>query len=152
MNKTALCPISDKQVNSLTIRIHALLNVGILLVIFFTHSIYPALYLVADFIVRVANFPQLSLSGIIAKTINRVLPFAGKTENAGPKQFAARIGLLFSAGILGTLIAGHTGLTITLIAVLGIFSFLEGAFGFCMACVIYPFFYRLVHKTRFATQ
>ena len=152
MNKTALCPISDKQVNSLTVRIHALINVGIITIIMITQSIYPALYLFADFIIRVANFPQLSLSGIASRAIARALPFSGKLENAGPKQFAARIGLLFSAGIFGALIAGDPGIAFTLTVVLGLFSLLEGAFGFCMACVIYPFFYRLVHKTSIAAQ
>lgn len=99
-----------------------------------------------------ANFPQLSLVGLAARAITRLLPHNGKMENAGPKLFAARIGLLFSIGIVGGLLSGGTGLALTFTAVLAIFSLLEGALGFCMACVIYPYFYRLVHKHRPVTQ
>jgi hypothetical protein len=38
---------------------------------------------------------------------------------------------------------------LTLAGLLGLFSFLEAAFGFCVACEIYPFVYRLLYKVKF---
>jgi hypothetical protein len=40
-------------------------------------------------------------------------------------------------------------LSMVLAGILTLFSFLEGAFGFCVACRIYPFVYRLFYKERY---
>lgn len=67
--------------------------------------------------------------------------------NVGPKIFAARIGLVFSVVIL---FASATEMHFTALAfafVLGLFSFLEAAFGICVACKIYHFLYRLIYNT-----
>ena len=72
--------------------------------------------------------------------------FKRELNNASPKIFAARVGLVFSADIL---FASETGMDLTALAfaaVLGVFSFMEAAFGICVACKIYPFVYRLLYQ------
>jgi hypothetical protein len=147
MHKNAFCPISDRKVDTAVVRTHALINTAIILVFLFTLNIIPALVLLADFFVRVANFPRLSLVGIAARTLAPWLPIKSKAENAGPKLFAARIGLLFTIIIGVSLVLGNIPFALTAAGILGFFSLLEGAFGICVACLIYPLFYRLVYRT-----
>jgi hypothetical protein len=147
MHKNAFCPISDRKVDTAVVRTHALINTAIILVFLFTQNIFLALFLLADFLVRVANFPKLSLTGIAARTLAPYLPIKSKTENAGPKLFAARIGLLFAIIITGSLALGNVPFALGAAGVLAFFSLLEGAFGICVACMIYPYFFRLVYRT-----
>jgi hypothetical protein len=146
MYSNAFCPISEKRVNSSVIRAHAIINVAILLVFLYTQNIFIALFLFADFFVRVLNFPNLSIVGIAARSLVNILGVKGKLENAGPKLFAARIGLLFTVIISTALLTGFTGIALGAAAVLAFFSFLEGAFGICVACMIYPYFHRLTYS------
>ena len=146
MYKNAFCPISDKRVNSAVVRTHALINVLLLLVFLFTQNLYIALFLLVDFLVRVLNFPNLSIAGIAARNWVRALNINGKPENAGPKLFAARIGLLFTIIISGGVLFGFPLLSFIAASVLTFFSFLEGAFGICVACLIYPYFRKLIHS------
>jgi len=146
MYKNAFCPISEKKINTAVVRTHAIISVVVLLVFLLTHNLYIALFLLSDFLVRVLNFPRLSLLGIIARWIVRQLDIPGKQENAGPKLFAARIGLLFTFIIAGSLLFGNLSLAIYTASVLVFFSFLEGAFGICVACVFYPWVYKAFYR------
>ena len=69
--------------------------------------------------------------------------------NAGPKIFAARIGLVLSSLVILTFILNVNWLAFVLTGILGLFSFLEGTLGLCIACVIYPFVYKLFYKGKF---
>jgi hypothetical protein len=146
MYKNAFCPISEKRVNTAVVRTHALISVAVLLAFIFTQNLFVALFLLSDFLVRVLNFPRLSLLGVVARWIVNTLGIQGKQENAGPKLFAARIGLLFTLIIAGSLIFGSVTLSVYAAIVLAFFSFLEGAFGFCVACVIYPWVHKLLYR------
>ncbi len=144
MRKNALCPVSDKQVNTITARTHAFINVFILILFLFTQSIFLLLFLLIDFSVRIANLPQYSLIGRLARAISDRLPVKGKFENAGPKLFAARIGWLFTGLIIVFQLSGNITLSLSTAGILLFFSFLEAAFSFCVACIIYPYFYKVV--------
>ncbi len=146
MYKNTFCPISDKRVNSAVVRTNALINVILLLVFLITQNMYIAFFLLADFLVRVMNFPKFSVTGIAARRMVTALGIRGKTENAGPKIFAARIGLIFTLLISGSLLLGYPLFSLGAAAVLTFFSFLEGAFGICVACMIYPHFQRIIYK------
>lgn len=139
MLKKALCPVTDQRIGRLTVRIHALIVVLTLMVFFITLHIIPALLLLSDFLVRVLNLPKLSPIGIASRFIASQIPIKNTWENAGPKLFAARIGLMFSAAICISLLTGNLTAAIIAAGILAFFSFLEGAFGFCVACVIYPY-------------
>ncbi len=147
MYKNAFCPISEKKVNTAVVRTHAVINVIILIAFLLSPNVYLALFLLSDFLVRIINFPRLSLVGLAARFIVNRFQISGKQENAGPKLFAARIGLLFTTVITASLILGSPATAIAFAGVLAFFSFLEGAFGVCVACVIYPFVHRLFYRS-----
>jgi hypothetical protein len=67
--------------------------------------------------------------------------------NAGPKIFAARIGLIISGLIILTGIVKLNILANSFAGILGLFSFLEAAFGYCVACKIYPIVYNHLYKS-----
>jgi hypothetical protein len=147
MYKNALCPVSDKKINSAVIRIHASINVLIIGAFLLFPNIYVAMFLFADFLVRVINFPKLSVVGIVAQWIAKRLRLKGNQENAGPKLFAARIGLMFTFLIAASLIGGNVFAAMVLAGVLAFFSLLEGALGICVACLMYPFVHRLLYPS-----
>lgn len=146
MYKYTFCPTSDKKVHTAVMRVHAILTVFLLLVFLFTQSLYPALFLLADFLVRVLNFPRFSIMGIVARWVVKTFSVKGELENAGPKLFAARIGLLFALAITVSLFLNSTMTALAIGGVLALFSLLEGAFGICVACIIYPWVYRLLYS------
>jgi hypothetical protein len=69
--------------------------------------------------------------------------------NAGPKIFAAHIGLIFSCLIIISFVLNSFLPAYSLAGVLLLFSFLEAAYGICVACEIYPFVYRVLYKVKF---
>jgi hypothetical protein len=80
--------------------------------------------------------------GRMNKYLVRSLNLGEILINEGPKVFAARIGLTLSALALVSFIAGFNLAAYILGGILVFFSFLEAVFGFCVACKIYPIFFR----------
>lgn len=148
MRKYAFCPVSSKMVNERVARLNATFTVLIIVLFIFTSNIYLIWVLAADFLIRGIDFPQYSPLAIISKGVVRTLSIRPQNINAGPKLFAARIGLLLSVMILILSIAGINAPAILIATVLGLFSFLEAAFGFCVACKIYPFVYQFFYNER----
>lgn len=67
---------------------------------------------------------------------------AGKKENAGAKMFANK--LLFIASTVATVLyLSGSGMWMVPVSVLAVFSFLEWAFSFCVACWAYSAWYQL---------
>jgi len=137
-----VCPITDKRINEQVSRLNAFVTL-ILVTLFIVFKFWPGLlFLVIDFLIRGfidGKFSPISQFNIwLAKQLN----LSDKLINAGPKIFAAQVGLLlttislvafaFNCGVICLVIAG----------MLGFFSFLESAFGYCVACKLYPFIRR----------
>jgi hypothetical protein len=149
MKTYAICPISDKKINERVARVNGAFTVLLLLLFGFTSQWLIPAFLVVDFFIRSGNLSRFSPLGYSSRNIIKLLPVEELLINAGPKIFAARIGLAFSAVIL---VASATGMDFTALAfaaVLGIFSFMEAAFGNCVACKLYPFLYTILYKTKF---
>lgn len=70
------------------------------------------------------------------------LKLAGKKENAGAKMFANKLLFIASSVATGLYLAGISMWTVP-ITVLVVFSFLEWAFSFCVACWAYTLWYQL---------
>lgn len=66
----------------------------------------------------------------------------GKKENAGAKMFANKL-LFVAASVASGLYFAGNGMWIVPVSVLAVFSFLEAAFAFCVACWVYAAWYRL---------
>jgi hypothetical protein len=146
MKTSILCPISEKKVNENATRINALIGLTLLSLFAFTHNIFIVVFLALDFFLRAADFSKFSVIAITSRQTVRLFELQGPTINAGPKLFAARIGLLFCLLVLVSQVLDFTVLADLLAGTLGLFSFLEAAFGFCLACEIYPFVYKFTAK------
>ena len=149
MKSYAFCPISDKQINERVARLNAAFTLLILIVFGITQNIFPIAFLMVDFLLRAIPYSKLSLIGISSRNIVRYLSVGENLINAGPKIFAARIGLLMSALIIITYILTFYVVSWVLAGILILFSFLEALFGICVACEIYPFIYRLLYKQNY---
>lgn len=67
---------------------------------------------------------------------------AGKKENAGAKMFANKL-LFIASSVATVLYLAGISMWVVPITVLVVFSFLEWAFSFCVACWAYTLWYQL---------
>jgi len=149
MRNYAICPISNKRINERVARLNATFTVLLLLSFVLTFNPFLIAFLAVDFLLRSTGFSKYSVLGFFSRNIVKKLSLNENLINAGPKIFAARIGFLFSVFILSFFLSGFIIPVYILAAVLGLFSFLEAAFGLCVACEIYPFVYKLFCHSSF---
>jgi len=135
----AVCPITDKRINERVARMNALITV-LLVTSFILFRFWGALvFLAIDFILRGFFDSKCSLICITSKWfVSKFMP-GGKVMNAGPKIFAAQVGMVLSIIAVAFFLSGFTISGILTASILALFSFLEAAFGFCVACKIYPY-------------
>lgn len=146
MKTYAICPISDKKINERVARANGAFTVLLLILFGFTGQWFIPAFLAVDFFMRSGNLSRFSPVGYSSRNIIKLLPVEELLINAGPKIFAARVGLIFSAVILFATANGMDLTALAFAAVLAVFSFMEAAFGICVACKIYPFVYRFVYN------
>jgi hypothetical protein len=150
MKNYAFCPISDARINERVARTNGIITTLILLAFGYSQNILLIVFLGIDFLFRATSFSKYSLVGITSRTLVKYLPLQTQWINAGPKIFAARIGLLFTVLIILSVFFSVSELTFAIVGVLALFSFLEGAFGICVACIIYPYIYKLTYHSKFS--
>jgi hypothetical protein len=96
------------------------------------------------FVARVATGPTLSPLGLAAtKLITPRLGLAPRYSPGPAKRFAQGIGAVFS--VSAAVLALGFGLdtaAFVLVAVLGLFAFLEAAFGLCVGCKVFALLIR----------
>ena len=148
MKTTAICPISDKKINERLARFNGLFTFSLVTLFILNPNIFIIGFLAIDFYLRSNNLAQFSPLAIVSKNLVKILALEPRPINAGPKIFAARIGLFFSVSILTTYLLGFETTSLVIAAILGLCSFLEGAFGFCIACEIYPFVYKFLYQPK----
>jgi hypothetical protein len=138
-----LCPITDKRVNENVARLNAFFTV-VLIVIFLITGFWPIMaFLAVDFFTRGFINSKYSLICLVNLFLAKQLSLKEKLINAGPKIFAAQVGTFLSVFALTLYIVDFKLLSIVFAFVLGFFSFLEAAFGLCVACKIYPLFRKI---------
>ncbi len=142
----ALCPISEKKVNERVARVNATFTVLLIAGFLFTQNIFFLAFLAIDFFLRTTDRAKYSLVAISSKNLIKYLQVKELWINAGPKIFAARIGLVLSSLIILSYLVKAKILAFVIAGILGLFSFLEAAFGLCVACEIYPYVYRLLYS------
>ncbi len=146
MKTYVLCPVSDKQIDGSVARISALLAFALISIFGLTQSIIPVAFLAVDFMLRSANLPAYSPLAFASRRIAGTLGIGKNYTNAGPKIFAARLGLFMTCLIIISLLLNAGWLAYILAGILGLFTFLEAAFGVCVACEIYPYLYRYLYR------
>ena len=145
MKTTALCPISDKRIDDHVARFNGGFTVLFLTVFIVTGNILPIVFLTIDFALRSGKYSSYSGFTFLSKNIIKSLTINPEFINAGPKIFAARIGLFFNVAILISFIFGLTDAVYAFTGIFGVCAFLESAFGICVACQIYPYVYKLFY-------
>jgi len=148
MNSNAICPISNKKIDENVARFNGGFTVVLLVIFLFTQNIIPILFLLIDFFLRSAELSAYSPLANLSKFVINALVIKKNPINAGPKIFAARIGVIFSIAILISNITGYETASYVLTAIFGFCAFLESAFGYCVACQIYPIVFRLTYKAK----
>ncbi len=93
--------------------------------------------LAADFVVRGFFNPRLSPLSMVSSVLVGVLPFAHKLIYFPPKQFAARVGLVFSATAAVLLYSALPFPAALVMGTLIVFASLECFLNICMGCIVY---------------
>ncbi|MDD3320522.1 MAG: DUF4395 domain-containing protein [Paludibacter sp.] len=148
MNTNAFCPISNKKIDDHVARINSSLTLALLVVFITTGNIIPILFLFVDFALRSGKLSRYSVLSYISKKILKVITLKPEMINAGPKIFASRIGLFFTVTIIVFTVFGIDSMAYIFSGILGFCAFLESFFGFCVACQIYPFVYKLFYHNK----
>ena len=136
------CPISFKTIDERVARVNGALTVLALAITVFGGLPWLLLPLGADFFIRAFLEPKYSPFAAIARKLLKAMGLAPKMTNAGPKIFAARLGFLFCALIYALYWSGFSLAANTVACLFMFFAFLEAAFGFCVACKVYPLLLR----------
>jgi len=136
------CPIVYKNVDKNIVRINAIVIFSFLMGFITTFNPLFLVLIVSDFIIRV--FFGLKYSPICF-TIKNGLNISGVKPhliNAGPKIFAARLGLVLSIIIIVSFLTGYSTFSLIVSIILSIAVGLEAFFNYCLACEIYPYYYK----------
>lgn len=147
MKRYAACPISTEKINERVARLNGFFTVSLVILFLFTRLWFVPAFLAIDFLMRSISLSKFSPMGFLSHNILKLLSVEKSLINAGPKVFAARIGFGMSSAILIASLTGFNLLALVLASILGLFSFMEAAFGFCVACEIYPYVYQMFYKT-----
>jgi hypothetical protein len=117
-----------------------------LMFILFKGQFLPIKYVITlfftDFVIRVLVNPKYSPTLVVGRLIvrNQVPEYVG----AAQKKFAWIIGIALSAAMFVLMVVMNTYSIITGLICLTclIFLFFESAFGICLGCMAYPWFYK----------
>lgn len=134
-----LCPITGKVVNENVARVNSALVILLFGLYFLTNNPLIIVFVLVDFAIRGYFDPKLSVLTTISTKLLSWMNVGVKRINAGPKMFAAQVGGGLATLVLACHFTGLSGSGCVVAGVLMFFAFLEMAFGFCVACKLYPF-------------
>ena len=149
MNSNAICPISTNKIDEHIARLNATFTVLLITALILTNNILIATFLLVDFTLRGTENSKYSILSIVSKLIVNSLGLKKKPVNSGPNVFAARIGIVFSFLVVLFSILNLQTAALAFASIFGVCAFLESAFGFCVACRIYPFVYKFTYRADF---
>lgn len=150
MKSTVVCPIVNAKINENVARANAFFTVLFIITYLISNSYLILIFLIIDFALRTFQLNNYSLFCVGSKKLNSLFKIKPILINAGPKIFAAKVGLVFSFFIFAATLFEFQTVSIILASIFGLCAFLEAAFGFCVACQIYPLIYRF--NSQFGTQ
>lgn len=133
------CPITYKIVDQNVIRIVAS-TISTLGVIFIIHPNFTILALMFyDFFVRALGYEKISPLYIVAKVTSKLFGIKKDKVDAGPKEFALKIGFLFVALGVVLFLLDLIFASVLVIAILTLCALLEAIFNYCIGCEVYMF-------------
>lgn len=131
------CPVNDKQVNEIVVRLIAMQVIFIGSAALYFQSWHIAGLLFADFGLRAFGFGQISPLKYIAQKSVTHFQLGYKATNEAPKKFAATVGF-FVVGIFSLLLFLEFSISASIIGgFLLLFAVLESGFGICVGCMMY---------------
>jgi hypothetical protein len=134
-----ICPVSERKINENVSRLNALFTFILSALFIVSGSFWFLFAMILDLSFRLVSEGRLSPLIKVNSFILEITNIRKVIINAGPKIFAARIGLMLSLLSLVFWLFNLNVAALTTAGILGFFSFLESAFGFCVACKIYPY-------------
>jgi len=137
--KNLVCPISDQRVNEQITRFNALFAVGLIVLAFVLNSLFPLVFLMADFFIRAFTTIKFSPVSYASHYLSNALNLPPKLIDKAPKIFAARLGLLLTAIITSLYILEFDLASIIVSSLLVFFALLEFLFAICAGCMIYNY-------------
>ena len=131
------CPITYKILDQNVIRVVAS-TISALGIIFIIYPNFAILVLILyDFFVRTLGYEKISPLYNIARAVLKLFGVKKDKVDAGPKEFAVKIGLLFAIlGVVLFLLDLVFAATV-IIAILTICALLEAIFNYCIGCEVY---------------
>lgn len=149
MKTYTFCPVSERRIDEKVARVNAVITVLALVLFSITQNMVLIVLLTVDFFLRTSKWTRYSPVAFLSHKVVDFLDMPSKLINAGPKIFAARIGLILTVSIAILLFLNLYTIAITLTAMLLVFSFLEGVFGVCVACKLYPHIYKIAYQKNY---
>lgn len=146
MSPNQLCPISYNRIDENIARIIAAQTVVLLVWFLLTSHLFPLLLLLVDFALRSSGQSAHSPLAFLSRKLQSGFKLRSRLVNAGPKLFASRVGVVFSLILLPASVLGFHSFASVVAIVFALCAFLEAALGFCVACRLYPLFYRFGSK------
>lgn len=143
-----LCPLAGYPIDENGARIVAGITTVLTLALAFLPrdlQIPLLALLVADFAPRSFSRPRWSPFSRLAQAFLRRLSVKPHKVDAGPKRFAARIGLGMLLAMLACALGGWQPPLVALTAALVLCAILESALGFCVGCWIWGKYWQFRH-------
>lgn len=131
------CPVSFKKIDQNTVRVMA----GLVSALGIAFIIAPQLSILAvllyDFLVRTLDYKKISPLFHLAKLIAKLLKLKKDEIDAGPKEFALKIGFLFVFISFIMFLSNEITAAVLVILTLTICALLELIFNYCIGCEMY---------------
>lgn len=131
------CPVSFKIIDQNIIRIVASLVSALAILFIFNPNFIILALLLYDFLVRVLGYEKISPLYNLAKLLSKLFGAKKDKVDAGPKEFALKIGLLFALLCVVAFLFNQTFSAVLLMSILAVCALLEAVFNYCIGCKIY---------------
>ncbi|MBW6488289.1 DUF4395 domain-containing protein [Sulfurimonas sp.] len=131
------CPVNFKKVDQNVVRIMAGLVSAIGVIFIISPQLWLLAILLYDFLVRSLSYKNASPLFHLARLIAKTLGLKKEDIDAGPKEFALKMGFVFVFISFLMFASGEVVVAALVVAVLVICAFLEVAFNYCIGCQIY---------------
>jgi len=131
------CPVNFIKIDENQSRIQSLLVALVAMSIVLTGIIDLAALLVYDYFARIFLSQKFSPFAQIALFIIRIFKIKERLVDSAPKNFASKIGLIFSIAIFTSFTLGSQEAVIIFAVILAVSAGLESFLNFCIGCKFY---------------
>jgi Domain of unknown function (DUF4395) len=133
-----VCPVSAERGRQDVVRLTALFVALLTIAYLVTRVVWIPVFLLADFLARASGRRSWSVLGRLAQALVARTGRASVAIDLAPKQFAARVGVLFTLGMTATHAVAPIA-ALVLGGVLTAFALLESVGNVCAGCLVYSY-------------